>query len=270
MNTPDSESPARNKRKQWLGVGMVLALLVIAISVWNPFAPSHPVYQGYVEADYLYVAAPVSGRLLELSVQRGAQTTFGAPLFRLEPNPEAEQAAEATARLTLAAQNWERAQKILPTGSISRQQYDQSESDWKAAREALSQIQWRLDQKTQSATQSAYVQDTYYVPGEWVPEGRPVVVLLAPERIKLRFYANAADLARLHIGSPLTVTPFDSKVTIPATVNYISTRAEYTPPVIYSNDTRDKLTFLIEAAPDAVHRNRLHPGQPVEIRMEKP
>lgn len=270
MNSPGTETPTRgNQRKKLLGLGILLGLLVIAVSLGKHFIPSNPVFQGYVEADYLHVASPVAGRLLDLSVHRGDKTAFGQPLFRLEPNPESEQASEARARLTLAEQNWERAKQIMPSGSIPRQQYDQAESEWKAAREALSQIQWRLDQKTQVAPGAAYVQDTFYVPGEWVPEGRPVVVLLPPERIKIRFFVNAATLATLHAGDRLSVRLYGSDESLPATINYLSTKAEYTPPVIYSNETRDKLTFLIEAAPDSAVRERLHPGQPVEIRRDK-
>ncbi|MDX6767163.1 MAG: HlyD family efflux transporter periplasmic adaptor subunit [Candidatus Methylacidiphilales bacterium] len=267
MTLPDTETPASSsKRRKILGAAIFVGLLVIAFSLWRHLAPVNSVYQGYVEADYLYVASPVAGRLLDLSVHRGDKTKSGQTLFRLEPNPEAEQAAETRARLVLAEQNWERAQQMMPSGSISRQQYDQNESEWKAAREAHSQIQWRLDQKTQLAPGAAYVQDTTYVPGEWVPEGRPVVVLLPPERIKIRFYVNAATLNTLRPGDLLTVKPYGGDTSFPATVNYLSTKAEYTPPVIYSNDTRDKLTFLVEAAPDPEIRERLHPGQPVEIR----
>jgi HlyD family secretion protein len=268
MSPPGTDSPTHPKRRKILWIALVAGLLLIAFSLWKHFAPSHPVYQGYVEADYLYVASPVAGRLLDLSVHRGDKTAFGQPLFRLEPNPESEQAAETKARLVLAEQNWERAQQMMPSGSISRQIYDQFESESKAAREAHSQIQWRLDQKTQVARGTAYVQDTTYVPGEWVPEGRPVVVLLPPERIKIRFYVNAATLEELRAGDRLMVRTYGSDESFPATINYLSTKAEYTPPVIYSNDTRDKLTFLIEAAPDPDVRERLHPGQPVEIRRD--
>jgi HlyD family secretion protein len=51
-------------------------------------------------------------------------------------------------------------------------------------------------------------------------------------------------------------------------VTYVSTEPEYTPPVIYSNDTRAKLVFMPEARPDAAAASSLHPGQPVDVRAE--
>ncbi|MBA3753426.1 MAG: secretion protein HlyD, partial [Nitrospira sp.] len=51
------------------------------------------------------------------------------------------------------------------------------------------------------------------------------------------------------------------------TVSYISPKAEYTPPVIYSQESRAKLVFMVEAvfAPDVAAG--LHPGQPVDVQF---
>jgi HlyD family secretion protein len=52
-----------------------------------------------------------------------------------------------------------------------------------------------------------------------------------------------------------------------ATVKFVAPRAEYTPPVIYSNESRDKLVFLVEAQPDAAARKVLKAGQPLDVRL---
>jgi HlyD family secretion protein len=49
------------------------------------------------------------------------------------------------------------------------------------------------------------------------------------------------------------------------TVSYISPHAEYTPPVIYSRESRSKLVLMIEAVFDPSHSSELHPGQPVDV-----
>ncbi|HKT62749.1 MAG TPA: secretion protein HlyD, partial [Burkholderia sp.] len=55
---------------------------------------------------------------------------------------------------------------------------------------------------------------------------------------------------------------------LPATITWISNAAEYTPPVIYSNASRAKLVFMIEAHPSPGDAVKLHPGQPVEVRLQ--
>ena len=52
---------------------------------------------------------------------------------------------------------------------------------------------------------------------------------------------------------------------VAAQITYVSNEAEFTPPVIYSNETRRKLVFLIEARPSTDDAPKLRPGQPVEV-----
>ena len=134
-----------------------------------------------------------------------------------------------------------------------------------AARAAQAQAEWRLNQKAVRATQPALVFDTLYREGEWVPAGAPVVSLLPPQLIKVRFFVPEARLSTLRPGQPVSIH-CDGATDITARISYISTQAEYTPPVIYSNETRAKLVFLVEALPAREAAAALHPGQPVEVR----
>lgn len=137
-----------------------------------------------------------------------------------------------------------------------------------AARAALAQARWKLDQKTIAAPRAGLVFDTIYREGEWVPAGAPVVQLLPPENIKVRFFVSETRLGALKLGQRASVSCDSCGAPIAATITYIATAAEYTPPVIYSNDTRDKLVYLIEAHPSASDAPRLHPGQPVQVSLE--
>ena len=136
----------------------------------------------------------------------------------------------------------------------------------KAASDALAQAQWRLDQKTQTAPVAGLVADTLYRAGEWVAAGAPVVSLLPPGNVKLRFYVPEPQLAALRIGAPVTVRCDGCAAPIAARVTFIAPQAEYTPPVIYSRENRAKLVFLVEARPDA-STPALHPGLPVEVAL---
>jgi HlyD family secretion protein len=93
--------------------------------------------------------------------------------------------------------------------------------------------------------------------------------LLPPGNIKVRFFVPEPALGRLRIGQAVTVAR-DGSPPVAATVSYLSPRAEYTPPVIYSRETKSKLVFLAEARPDPDAAARLHPGQPVEVRLASP
>ncbi|WP_284209321.1 HlyD family secretion protein, partial [Chitiniphilus shinanonensis] len=133
-----------------------------------------------------------------------------------------------------------------------------------AARAALAQADWTLNQKALRAPTGALVFDTLYREGEWVAPGSPVVRLLPPGNIKVRFFVPQAALAGLQPGREVTLR-CDGCQPLPARIDYVATEAEYTPPVIYSNDTRDKLVFLVEARPAPAQAARLHPGQPVTV-----
>lgn len=135
-----------------------------------------------------------------------------------------------------------------------------------AARAVLDQAAWKLSQKSVTAASAGLVFDTLYREGEWVKAGNPVIRLLPPENIKIRFFIPEPVLGTLAIGTEVALHCDGCPTDIPAKVTYIATEAEYTPPIIYSNETRSKLVYMIEAHPLAASAN-LHPGQPVEVKL---
>ena len=142
-----------------------------------------------------------------------------------------------------------------------------AEGEVEAARAAVAQAAWRLEQKSVSAPMDALVQDTFFVEGEWVPAGRAVASLLPPGNVKLRFYVAEPDLQRFAPGRELEVR-CDGCKPVSARVTYVSSQAEYTPPVLYSKESRHKLLFLVEARPPAGAGAALRPGQPVDVRLK--
>lgn len=287
--------------------------------------------QGYVEGEFVYVAAPGAGALEKLGVHRGDRVEAGALLFELDSRPERAAHDEAARRLTQSKSNLEDARKgrrpeeiaaleahiaqaraalslsakekarqeeLLKRGAAARQEVDRaistfeqdgkkvaqleadlqtarlgSRSDQIAAAEAevrareaaLSKAEWDLSQKRQCAPRAALIFDTLYREGEWVAAGRPVVVLLPPENIKVRAFVPEPRVGSIRPGDPVRVFIDGADGPSAGRVSFISPQAEYTPPVIYSRETRGKLVFMMEATfhPDVARK--LNPGQPVEV-----
>jgi HlyD family secretion protein len=137
-----------------------------------------------------------------------------------------------------------------------------------AARAVLSQSSWRLDQKRVAATQGGLVVDTLYREGEWVAAGAPVVRLLPPANLKVRFFVPETVVGAIKPGRKVVVRCDGCAADIPALVSTIADGPEFTPPVIYSNETRAKLVFMVEARPAAEHAPSLRPGQPVTVTLQ--
>jgi HlyD family secretion protein len=141
-------------------------------------------------------------------------------------------------------------------------------SEVAAASAALDQSKTRLDEKHVVAATGGVIVDTLFREGEWVPAGSPVVRMLPPANLKVRFFVPQPAVSQFPVGRAVTIQCPGCEKPIAGTVTYTSTEPEYTPPIIYSNDTRAKLVFMIEARPEAAARSSLHPGQPVDVRAE--
>ena len=137
------------------------------------------------------------------------------------------------------------------------------EAQAEAARAALAQAEWRLGERRAKAPAAGRAQDVAYRKGEWVGAGRPVVRLLPPGNVKIRFYVPEERIGRWWVGQEVDVR-VDGREPMRARVAYVSEEADYTPPVIYSNETKAKLVFMAEAMP-AAGAEALHPGPPAQV-----
>ena len=142
-----------------------------------------------------------------------------------------------------------------------------ADAERRAASFDLALSQWREDQKQRIAPVSALVYDVMYRVGEWVAAGSPVVALLPDDAVKVRFFVPQSMLSGITIGQSVNVTCDGCPAGMTATVTYVSPQAEFTPPVIYSNENRGKLVFMVEARPGNVAAQKLKPGQPLDIRL---
>jgi len=210
------------------------------------------------------------------------------------------QLKKAHAALVLSSQNFERAQKLFKSGSAARSDFDAAKSQHdqdqhaveqaeqqlktaqlgsredqilaaeeavKAQHAAVDSARWSLDQKTQSAPKDALVFDTLYRPGEFVPAGQPVVMLLPPENMKVRAFVPEPIVGRLQPSDQVNVHVDGVATPFAGTIRYISPQVEYAPPVIYSREMREKLVVMIEIRFRDADARKLHPGQPVDVEL---
>jgi HlyD family secretion protein len=227
--------------------------------------PNNHGFQGWVEADLIFVGPDEAGRVETLSVREGDAVTQGAPVFSVDPDLQNADVAMAEASLTNARQAFERAQALLKTASGTQRAVDDAEAALRTAEARLASARTRLARRKVASPVAGSVQQIYYRPGEVVSAGRPVVALLPPGNIKVRFFVPEATLPRIVIGGAVKIRCDGCRSEVPARVTFISRSSEFTPPVIYSQDERSKLVFLIEARTDTPGELRV--GQPVSVLL---
>ena len=320
--------------KRFLRTVLILAGATLILAGCS--RPNYAGYQGYLEGDFIYVAAPLAGQLETLAVSKGSRVTAGSKLFTLENANElaaqrqaTEQFRAARARLAdaqkgsrpselatltarldraraaaeLSQRDLARQKNLFDTRVVAEADYDRTrltherntraidelaaqlataklggrtdalsaaEAEVSAARDAKEKTDWSVAQKTQSAPRAALVYDTLYRAGEFVAAGNPVVALLPPENIKIRFFVPEAEFAALTAGAAVRININGRPSPLNAHISYLSPQPEYTPPILYNRENRAKLVFMIEAVfndPDATRD--LHPGQPVDVALAK-
>jgi HlyD family secretion protein len=146
---------------------------------------------------------------------------------------------------------------------------DAAQASVDTAAQRLAQAEKRLSEAAPKAPADAMVEDTFYRAGEFVTAGSPVVSLLSPENIKVRFFVPEKHFAEFRLGEPVVIHCDGCTAPVAGKITFLSNKAEFTPPVIYSIESRDKLVFMIEARPDKFEPG-LKPGLPVDVEPSAP
>jgi HlyD family secretion protein len=268
-------------------LALLLALGLSACGQNNDHA-----WLGYAEGDTAFVAAPQAGWVANLRVERGADVKNGDLLFSLDDTnqtaardqakaaiAQAEgQMGQAQASLALAKKELIRQSGLLRAGATPKQAYDQAKSAYDTAAALVAQIQATEQQARATLTGAAYqlserdvvsrtggrVQDVFFRPGEYAPAMTPVVSILPPSNVYVRFFVPETEFAKVKLGKMVSVSCDGCAKNIKAIVSFIAAQVEFTPPVIFSVGVREKLVFKVEARmPGGLP---LHPGQPVDVR----
>jgi HlyD family secretion protein len=243
----------------------IAAVLVAALILAACSKTDDRSYQGWVEADLIFISPDEMGRVETLSVREGETVAKGAPLFTVDPDLQQADVAMAQASVINARQAFERAQALLKTAAGTQKTLEDAQATLRTAEARLSSAHTRLARRKMASPAAGTIQQIYYRPGELVPAGKPVLALLPPGNIKIRFFVPEAVLPKIKLGEPVTVRCDGCAGEIKARISFISRSSEFTPPVIYSLDERAKLVFLIEARTDEPADLRV--GQPVDVLL---
>lgn len=243
----------------------IAALLFTGLALTGCGNSSDHGFQGWVEAELIFVGPDESGRVETLAVREGDAVTQGAPVFSVDAELQQADVAMAQASVTNARLAHDRAKTLLATSAGTQRALDDAEAALRTAEARFNSAQTRLGRRKVASPVTGTVQQVYYRPGEMVPAGRPVVSLLPPGNIKVRFFVPEATLPKIALGDGVKIRCDGCKSDVDARVTFISRASEFTPPVIYSLEERSKLVFLIEAR--AASPDSLRVGQPVTILL---
>jgi HlyD family secretion protein len=218
-----------------------------------------PVELAVLDAQVAQAAASNSDRAIQFR-RMAALTQAGV---RSQSQLDDARAAAQTAAAELAAARRRREAAGL---GVRQDQVQAADARVAQARAALAGAQARLGDVSPRAPAAALVEEVFYRPGEWVAANQPILSLLPDDRIKLRFFAPERSVAAYRVGRTVSFACDGCGSGLTAKITFVSRRPEFTPPVIYSREARDRLVYLIEAQPSA----RLHPGQPVDVTPLEP
>jgi HlyD family secretion protein len=250
---------------------MILRRIAAAMALAAVFAAAgcseskEQAFQGWVEAELIFVSPDEPGRIETLSIREGDQVALRAPLFTLDSDLQQADVAMQEAQVKNAQQAYDRAQALIRTSAGTQKALEDAEAALRTAQARLNSAQTRLARRRVFSPVEGPVQQIYFRAGEMVAAGRPVLALLPPRNLKVRFYVSEAVLPLLKLGDWVNVRCDGCADGIRAKISFISRTSEFTPPVIYSQEERSKLVFLIEARPEKPELLRV--GQPITVTL---
>jgi HlyD family secretion protein len=201
------------------------------------------------------------------ATEKNAEDDYSRKLLLRKNNVVAQAAVDdAKAKRDIAAASTKSIERQLDVAKLPArpEEIAAAERNVTAQEAALAQSRIALERRVVTAPAEALVEETFYSPGELVGAGQPVVSLLPEANRKIRFFLPETSLAEIAIGDPVSIGCDRCPEGLTARIDFIATEAEFTPPVLYSEKSRGKLVYRVEARPvDAA----LKVGQPVDISL---
>lgn len=274
--------------RKLLSIGLV-ALALIACKKENKS------FSGYVDTDLVYLSADFGGRLTDLAVLKGQLVKKEQFLFKLEQTSELynvemsqlnnkdllAQRQQIVIQLNYNEINYRRILGMRKQNAASQNDLDAAQRDLNISKQQIADLEakiqnnqvdiadkkWLVTRKENFATELGIIFDTYYTKGEFVQPGYPVLSLITKNNIKAIFFVEEEKLSQLRLNEQVRITTDKNPNFAMGHIFYISNIAEYTPPIIYSREERQRLVFRVEAKIDSPDLEKIHLGQPVTLEL---
>ena len=265
-------------------------LLLLTLAACGKSGPEP--WLGYAEGEDAFVSAPAPGWVEKMEVQRGQEVKKGDVLFVLDDTQARTARDQAAANLAdikaqmrqndatmaYASKELTRQSRLMQARAGTQEMLDQARSNYdqavardsqfeaqeRQAEAAIASAEYQLTQRKIVSQVDGRVQDIYFRAGEYVPASTPVVSVLPPRNVYVRFFVPESQFGQVHLGQKVAISCDGCAKNITATITFIAQQEEFTPPVIFSIGNREKLVFKLEArAPGGL---KINPGQPVDVR----
>jgi HlyD family secretion protein len=243
----------------------LLSVVLLAAALAGCNDKRDPGFQGWVEADMIFVSPDEAGRVTKLNVREGDEVKTGEQLYTVDDDLQVADLNQNKATLANAQQTYDRAASLSKTGSGTQANLDSAVSALRVAEARLATSETRLARRKGFAPVPGTIQQIYFREGEMVAAQRPVLSIMPPGNMKIRFFVSETELPKLAIGDEVRVACDNCSADLTAKIYFLATTAEYTPPVIYSLDERNKLVYLIQARPS--RPDSLRVGQPISVYL---
>ncbi|AWN75539.1 HlyD family efflux transporter periplasmic adaptor subunit [Legionella anisa] len=252
-------------------------------------------FSGYVDTDLVYLSSDFGGRLTDLAVFKGQLVKSNQFLFKLEQTSElySVQMSQLSKQNLLAQRqqiltqlnyneiNYRRIQGMRKQNAASQSDLDAAQRDLKISKDQLTDIdvkiqnnqietndkKWQVTRKENFAPERGLIFDTYHTQGEFVQAGAPVLSLITRNNLKAVFFVPEKELSQLRLNEHVKIKTDINENFATGHIFYISNIAEFTPPIIYSREERQRLVFRVEAKIDSPDLEKIHLGLPVTLEL---
>lgn len=270
---------------------LLLVLLILTLSSCDDDSPR---YNGYIDADLIYLSSSFPGRLSELLVRGGQNVDKEQLLFKVEQISDdysvamselsqkniIEQKKELIHQIKYNELNYQRIIKMHSQDAASQNDLELARKDLAILKDKLAAIDtqiksselntknklWERARKEGITHQKGIIFDTYFTEQEYVQSGQPILSLLVPEQIKAVFFIPEPKLRSTKLNGKVKLFSGDNLIG-EGVIRYISKVAQYTPPIIYSREESSNLVFRVEAHLKHPDLNQIHLGQPISLEL---
>lgn len=272
-----------------LFIGLITLLLISCNKKENKS------FSGYIDANLVYLSADFGGRLTDLPLSKGQIVKKNQFLFKLEQTNELynvkmsqlgtkellAQRQQILTQLNYNEINYHRIVGMRQQNAASQNDLDAAQRDLNISKQQLDDIntkiksnqvdvadkKWLVSRKENFAPEYGIIFDTYYTQGEFVQAGIPILSLITKQNIKAIFFAPEEKLSQLRLNEHIKIKTDQNPHFATGHISYISNIAEYTPPIIYSREERQRLVFRVEVQINSPDLEKIHLGQPVTLEL---